>query len=252
MRYFLDITFKGTKYAGWQIQPNAYAVQQAMNETLSMVIRDEINCVGAGRTDAGVHARQLIIHFDTNKELPDRFMHSMNGILPFDISVNGIYTPNVPHLHSRFHATSRAYFYQIVRRKSPIHYDFAMRIGHELDVAAMNEAAKVLFEFEEFGAFCKSNAGNQTNLCDMMRAEWVDEGDLLKFHIRANRFLRGMVRGIVGTLLMVGAGKLTVEGFRQIVASQDRTNAGPNADAKGLFLSEVNYPEGSLIPWSPS
>lgn len=244
-RYILDISYQGTRYAGWQIQPNANTVQAELDTALSTLLRTKIRSTGAGRTDAGVHARQLIVHFDHVGPVPDNLLHGLNGILPYDIAVKHLFRPNDPEFHSRFTASSRSYIYQIVRKKSPEYHQTAHWIRYEVDLEAMNTAASILMEYEEFGSFCKAHADNATNLCQMYHAYWQESGDLLCFHIKANRFLRGMVRAIVGTLLLVGRGKINIEDFRNIIEAQDRTAAGPAAAAKGLFLTEVGYPTGS-------
>ncbi|MFK7922026.1 MAG: tRNA pseudouridine(38-40) synthase TruA [Bacteroidia bacterium] len=246
MRYFLDISYQGTHYAGWQRQNNAISVQQKLEEALSIYLREEMACTGAGRTDAGVHARQLMVHFDTDKPQDRRLLAGLNGILPKDIAINALYQPTKTPLHARFDASHRAYTYQITNRKNPEYQHFATWVKSKLDVEQMQTAARLLLEYESFASFCKAHSDNLTYLCDIRRAEFEITKDLLLFHIGANRFLRGMVRAVIGTLVWVGTGKLTVDDFRQIIEAQDRKAAGPNAEAKGLFLTEVQYPEGSL------
>lgn len=247
MRYFLDISYKGTHYAGWQKQPNALTVQEELERALTTVLRKETTCVGAGRTDTGVHARQLMIHLDLDFQPDQSFLHSLNGVLPYDIAVNQILLPQNQELHARFDATFRAYEYRIFQKKAPLDYEFAWWVRHPIDLAAMNQAAKLLFEFEEFGAFCKAHGANKTNFCRMMDARWevLCEGEI-RFYVKADRFLRGMVRALVGTLLWVGSNKISRDQFGRIIASQDRKQAGPAAPAKGLSLIEVGYPEGSF------
>jgi tRNA pseudouridine38-40 synthase len=247
MRYFLDISYKGTHYAGWQRQKNALGVQEVLEKALSTFLRQATQAHGAGRTDTGVHARQLMVHFEYEGKLDRSFFAGINGLLPYDIAVNKVLLPSHPGLHARFDAISRAYVYQIVRHKSPEHHEFAHWERQNLDLKAMAAAAATLLEFEEFASFCKAHGNQNHYRCDMQEVRWEEKDDLLLFHIRANRFLRGMVRAIVGTLLFVGRGKLTVEEFRQIIEAQDRQAAGPNAPAKGLFLTEVRYPVGSFI-----
>ena len=247
MRYVLDISYKGTHYAGWQIQPNATTIQEVLQVALTAFLRTPISCTGAGRTDAGVHARQLMVHFDLDETLSHRFLHAINGILPSDIAVNAVYQAVDANFHTRFHALSRAYTYQIVRRKSPLHEDFALWIRHEVDVKLMNQAGEILTEYKDFGSFCKAHAANETNLCDIYHAYWEETEELLLFHIKANRFLRGMVRAVVGTMLEIGRGKMDLNGFRKVIDAQDRSSAGPAVAAKGLFLTEVNYPDNSFL-----
>ncbi|MEM7369408.1 MAG: tRNA pseudouridine(38-40) synthase TruA [Bacteroidota bacterium] len=249
-RYILDISYQGANYAGWQIQPNANTVQAELDAALSTLLRTDIRSTGAGRTDAGVHARQLIVHFDHAGEIPHSLLHGLNGILPYDIAANALFQPTTSDFHSRFTATSRSYVYQIVRQKSPEYYLTAHWIRYQIDVENMNRAAALLLEYDEFGSFCKAHADNATNLCQMYHAYWEESQDLLCFHIKANRFLRGMVRAIVGTLLLVGRGKMSLSEFRAVIEAQDRTAAGPAAEAKGLFLTEVGYPEESFSVFS--
>lgn len=246
MRYAIDISFDGTSYAGWQRQHNAISVQQRLEEALEVLLRQPTAAVGAGRTDAGVHARKMIVHFDAETALPPQFLHSLNGILPFDIAAKKLFLAQSADFHARFSATARGYTYQIVQQKSPLMRQQAMWVRHPLDLAAMQAAAGLLREYSEFGSFCKAHADNQTNICRIDRAEWEQQGELLLFHIQADRFLRGMVRAIVGSLLWVGSGKWSVERFREVIEAQDRSAAGPAADAQGLFLTVVEYPEGML------
>lgn len=246
MRYFLDISYHGSQYAGWQRQNNAISVQQKLEEALTIYLREESACTGAGRTDAGVHARQLMVHFDTDKPQDRRIVAGLNGILPNDIAIKALYRPTQMPFHARFDASHRAYIYQIIKYKNPEYQHTANWVKPELDLDKMQAAAATLLEYKEFASFCKAHGNNLTYLCDIRRAEFEVKGDLLLFHIGANRFLRGMVRAVVGTLLWVGSGRLSIEDFRQIIEAQDRKAAGPNAAAKGLFLTEVLYPEGSL------
>lgn len=248
MRYFLDISYKGTHYAGWQRQLNAAnTVQQELENALELALGSKTSCTGAGRTDTGVHAHQLIVHFDTEKTLERSFIYSLNGILPYDIAVNRLLFPADQGLHARFDAISRKYIYRIVQKKSPIDWEFAMWVRYPLDIESMNQASQLLFEYSDFGAFCKSHAASQTTVCEIKQAWWEERSvGELSFTIEADRFLRGMVRAIVGTLLMVGSGKRTVSDFAAVIESQDRRKAGAAADAKGLSLIAVGYPEGSL------
>lgn len=247
MRYVLDIAYDGTSYAGWQRQPNAHTVQAELEAALSTALRQETTCTGAGRTDTGVHARQLIVHFDHPGALPPRFRHSLNALLPPAVAVHGLFRPADPDFHSRFHAVRRAYVYQIVRRKDAFLREQATWVRHSLDLPAMQAAAALLLEYDDFASFCKAHGANETTLCRMDAAYWREEGELLCFHIAANRFLRGMVRAIVGTLLEVGRGRRDLADFRRVIEARDRRAAGPNAAPQGLFLTEVCYPPGSLI-----
>jgi len=247
MRYVLETTFRGTDYAGWQIQPNAPSIQEELIKALTTLLREETYCVGAGRTDAGVHAHQLFAHFEHDGELPKRFLQSLNGLLPKDIAVHGLFKPVEPDFHVRFAAVSRAYTYTVVLRKDPLLREQAWWVRPNLDVERMNEAAALLMQYEEFGSFCKSNAQNEHNRCRMDHAYWEVLPDRWCFQIQANRFLRGMVRAIVGTLIWVGSEKISVEDFRTVIEAQDRRAAGPAAPPEGLSLVKVAYPEGSLM-----
>ncbi len=246
MRYALDISYDGTAYGGWQVQPNANTVQAEVEKALSTFFRMPMSCMGAGRTDAGVHARQLAVHFDGPEELEGRFYNSMNGLLPEDIAVKAVYRAVNPDFHARFDAVSRAYEYHVVTQKWPTTRGYAMWVRKALDFEAMNRAAALMPQYEDFASFCKAHADNKTTLCEVQHAYWEQQTPGWVFHIKANRFLRGMVRAVVGTLLLVGEGKISVEEFAQIIEKKDRAYAGPNVKAKGLFLTEVNYPPGSF------
>jgi tRNA pseudouridine38-40 synthase len=228
------------------VQQNAHAVQAELDRALSVLLREAVASTGAGRTDTGVHARQLMVHFETRAEIRPGFVHSLNGLLPYDIAVNALLLPLNQDLHARFDAIHRAYVYQIVRRKSPLEHEFALWVRQELDVAKMSDAAALLLRYDDFASFCKAHGDNQTTLCRMDRAEWIYQGEMLQFHVQANRFLRGMVRALVGTLLLVGSGKMDTAEFQRVIEAKDRSQAGPNADPRGLFLSEVCYPPGSF------
>ena len=246
VRYFLDISYLGTQYAGWQIQPNALTVQEVLEKAIKTYFGEPISVLGAGRTDAGVHARQLLVHVNVDAELSEKTRFGLNGILPHDISVNGIYTSRQEDFHARFDAISRAYCYRISTRKAPLDTQITSWIRRKLDVEAMNAAARELLNYNDFASFCKLHGDQKTTLCDMHHAYWTQEGTLLTFHVQANRFLRGMVRALVGTLIWVGEGKIGIPEFKAIIEAQDRAAAGPNVEAKGLTLEKVNYPAGSF------
>lgn len=245
-RFFIDISYHGANYAGWQIQPNANTVQEELEKALSTVIRKSSNCVGAGRTDTGVHARQLMVHFDIEGGLPDRFLYAMNGVLPRDISVNAVYLPKITDLHARFSATSRAYTYRISTRKDPMTRDISHWVRHDLDLAKLNKASKILLQYEDFASFCKAHGDQKTTLCRIDHAYWYQKDEMILFKVKANRFLRGMVRALVGTLLPIGANRETVDSLHSIIQAKDRSVAGPNAEARGLTLSSVYYPRNAF------
>jgi len=246
-RYILDISYDGTAYAGWQRQNNATTVQEVLENALSVLLQENISVTGAGRTDTGVHARQLYIHFDGQKEIKSGMVYQLNGMLPHDIAVNMLGRANRDDFHVRFDAIRRAYEYQVVTRKTPHLHAYALWVRQGLDWEKMNQAATSLLKYEDFASFCKAHGNNRTTLCEIFEAHWTQIADRWIFYIAANRFLRGMVRAIVGTLLEVGRHKLSVEAFQEIIEKQDRSAAGPNVSAKGLSLTEIQYPPGS---WS--
>lgn len=242
MRYFIAFSYFGKSYHGWQKQPNAMTVQQVMEETLSTLLRESVELMGAGRTDAGVHAKQMYAHFEAEgiEDCQD-LCYRLNAFLPEDIAISGIF--EVPkEAHARFDAVERTYEYWIVQEKNPFYMESAYYVKHELDLDKMNEAASLLLKFTEFECFSKSNTDVKTFLCKLKRAEWTIQGDVLVFTITADRFLRNMVRAIVGTLLEVGLGKSTLENIEEIINSKDRSRAGVSVPAKGLYLTQVNYP----------
>lgn len=243
-RYFLQLSYKGTRYHGWQVQPNAVSVQQVVEKALSTLLRENVAVVGAGRTDTGVHASYFILHFDLSKPIPDNFdvVYKLNSFLPEDIAVQRFWPVN-NEAHARFSAISRTYHYYITQEKDPFSIDTTFRYTLPLDVDKMNRAAKVLFDYEDFTSFSRLHTDVKTNNCKISRAEWKREGDKLIFVIQADRFLRNMVRAIVGTLLEAGKGKITIEDFRKIIESKDRGAAGASAPAQGLFLVDIGYPD---------
>lgn len=243
-RYFLEISYNGTGYHGWQIQENAVSVQQKLNEALAIILRENIETTGAGRTDTGVHATQLYLHFDCNStilENADRFVHSVNALLPFDIACKRLIKVK-PDNHARFDATERSYEYHIHFHKDPFLHNFSWLLRDMPDLKKMNNAAKDLLGKQDFSCFSKSNTQVFTNFCDIKRAEWIFEDNKLVFHITADRFLRNMVRAIVGTLIEIGLGKRSVSYVKEVIASKDRSKAGTSVPASGLYLTKVLYP----------
>ncbi|QNM85679.1 tRNA pseudouridine(38-40) synthase TruA [Polaribacter pectinis] len=241
MRYFIELSYNGKKYHGWQIQPDAISVQEKLNKALSIIFQNEIAVVGAGRTDTGVHASQMFAHFDIEKELKGDVVFKLNSILPHDITIYNVSLVENDK-HARFDALSRSYEYRIWLGRNPFLLDFSWQIhSQDLDIKKMNEAAKLLLEFENFQAFSKVKTEVYTFNCDVTEAVWIQQGNLLTFHISANRFLRNMVRAIVGTLVDVGLGKISVKGFREIIESKNRGKAGLSVPAKGLFLTKIKY-----------
>ena len=242
MRFFITLSFDGTNYHGWQIQPNSDSVQQRLQEALSTLLRQPIEVVGAGRTDTGVHARMMVAHFDW-EELIDgkQLAYKLNKFLPQDIAVQEVRLVD-EEMHARFSATSRTYHYFIHMRKDPFQQAYSWQVPFKLDFEKMNEAAKVLLEYKDFTSFSKVNTDTKTNLCDVKEAFWEEIApDRWRFTITANRFLRNMVRAIVGTLVEVGRGRLSPEDVRRIIEAKDRCSAGESVPAKGLFLVDIKY-----------
>lgn len=246
-RYFFEIAYKGTAYAGWQSQPNAIGVQQVVEEKLAILSRQALEIVGSGRTDTGVHCAQQFFHADFDFEIDaETFKRKLNGLLPVDISIKNIFLV-LPLSHARFDALSRSYEYRIANEKNPLLVGLVAHYFKPLDVEAMNEAAESLMGEHDFASFSKVNTDVKHFRCTITEAQWKQKDELLVFHISANRFLRGMVRAIVGTLLEVGNGKLTTSEFKEIVLAKDRKKAGMNAPPEGLFLTSVTYPERIFI-----
>ncbi|MFC2098441.1 tRNA pseudouridine(38-40) synthase TruA [Bacteroidota bacterium] len=243
-RYFIKLSYQGSKYHGWQIQPNATTVQEILNRDLSLLLSEEIKLTGCGRTDTGVHAKVFYAHFDTakeNLETDSDFVYKINGKLPSDISIHEILKVK-PEAHARFDAISRTYEYHIQRTKEIFHRELAHFIYGDMDIDAIKSAAAVLKEYTDFTSFSKVDTDVKTNDCKIYHATWEASDQKLVFRISADRFLRNMVRAIVGTLLEVGFGKINLAEFRQIIESRNRSNAGTSAPAKGLFLTDVEYP----------
>ena len=282
MRYFIELSYDGTAYHGWQIQPNGASVQETLQKALSMLLRQDVQVTGAGRTDAGVHAAMMVAHFDVEGQAPlpappvgwraaspvascsqedkesspprgelerglergldlDNLVYRLNGVLPHDIAVHKIY-PVADDLHARFSARARTYYYYVHTRKSPFLRDRSWRLVRTPDFAAMNSAAATLMEYEDFTSFSKVNTDTKTNICHVTSARWVQLSDFeWRFEITADRFLRNMVRAIVGTLMEVGRGSLSVDGFRRVIEQKNRSAAGDSVPARGLFLQNVEY-----------
>lgn len=242
MRYFLKFAYKGTNYHGWQSQPNNVSVQSVLTEKLSLVLRQPIELVGAGRTDAGVHARCMYAHFDLNDVIQDTsvVVRKMNSLLPFDIAVDDLFLV-ADDMHARFSAKFRTYRYYVSTKKSPFLNDLTVRFLFDLDLEKMNEAAAKLLEYKDFTSFSKVHTDVKTNDCDVSYAKWERTEDMLIFTITANRFLRNMVRAVVGTLVEVGKGKMTVAQFCEAIEKKNRCAAGMSVPACGLYLEEVGY-----------
>ena len=241
-RYFLYFSYKGTHYHGWQIQPNGNSVQEELTKSMETLLRQKIDLTGAGRTDTGVHAKCMTAHFDIEHPITDvrNFVKRLNSLLPYDIAIQGL-EEVAPTIHARFDAKSRTYNYYITTQKNPFSKEFALLITHPLDFEAMNQAAATLFDYIDFTSFSKLHTDTKTNNCQIKQAYWKKEGDYWVFTIQADRFLRNMVRAIVGTLIEVGRKKISVDDFRTIIEKKDRCAAGTSAPAQGLFLTDIEY-----------
>jgi tRNA pseudouridine38-40 synthase len=243
LRYFIEIAYSGKNYHGWQNQPDSITVQEVLENSLSKILRTKIKVMGAGRTDAGVHAKQLFAHFDYQKiNSVDDLIFKLNSFLANDISVQNLFQVN-DDVHARFSALEREYQYIISLEKNPFTKDFSYQIYHKPNIDLMNQAANELVNYKNFQCFSRSNSDVKTYYCDVKIASWKSLGNQLVFTIKADRFLRNMVRAIVGTLLDVGFEKTSLSEFQEIIKSKDRSKAGTSAPAKGLFLTKVIYPE---------
>lgn len=241
-RYAIQLSYHGGRYFGWQRQPKEISVQEVLEKALSTILRSEISVVGAGRTDTGVHASFYIAHFDIEKEIenPSQLAYKLNGFLPADIAIQKIFSVN-SDFHARFSAVSRTYKYFIATSKDPFSVETSYQYTVPLNIDQMNEAAKLLFEFTDFTSFAKLHTDVKTNNCKIYQAEWEKQGTQLIFTIKADRFLRNMVRAIVGTLLEVGKGKISVGDFAEIIEKKDRGVAGTSVPPQGLFLVDIEY-----------
>ncbi|WP_179020681.1 tRNA pseudouridine(38-40) synthase TruA [Winogradskyella forsetii] len=243
MRFFIKLSYNGKAYHGWQNQPNAISVQEVLESALSTILKTEISIMGAGRTDSGVHASQMFAHFDFENKIESAdLVYKLNSFLPKDIAVTSIFEVK-PEAHARFDALSRTYHYKISTSKNVFDYDFAYQMQLPLDIEAMNNACKILFEYKDFQCFSKSNTDVKTYNCDIKEAFWTKKEKQLVFTIKADRFLRNMVRAIVGTMVNIGLGKLKANDLHQIIASKNRSEAGFSVPAHGLYLVEIVYPE---------
>ncbi len=244
-RYFIRLAFDGTAYCGWQVQPNGITVQQVVNKSLSTILKQAVCVHGSGRTDAGVHAREFFAHFDFFENLDpdklDKLRYSLNGLLPPDIAVYDIFQVS-SGAHARFSAVSRKYEYIISRHKNPFLINRAWFNKQSLQIELLQQGAHILLEYNEFGCFTKTHNQASNYRCNITQASWVTDNDLLIFSITANRFLRNMVRAIVGTLTEIGRGKISVAEFRKIIESGDRRLAGMSVPAAGLYLGSIVYP----------
>lgn len=247
-RYFIYLAYDGTAYHGWQVQPNGTSVQGCLTSALATLLRREAEVIGAGRTDAGVHASLMVAHFDSETILnTELFADKLNRLLPPDISVYRLRRVRMD-AHARFDAMARTYKYYVTTAKSPFNRLYSCRLFQEPDFEGMNEAASILFDYVDFTSFSKLHTDVKTNNCRITQALWTREDEnTWVFTIQADRFLRNMVRAVVGTLLEVGRGKLTTEGFRHIIEAKDRCKAGTSMPGHALFLVDITYPESLFL-----
>jgi len=243
LRYFIELSYNGKAYHGWQNQPNAISIQQVVEKALAVMLKEQIAIIAAGRTDAGVHAKQMFAHFDTIHNLnKSNLQYKLNAILPKDIAVHHIFKVK-EEAHARFDALSREYLYKISLKKNVFTFEETYYLKLNLNVDKMNEAAKILFQYKDFQCFSKSNTDVKTYHCNIMKAEWIKENNELQFIIKADRFLRNMVRAIVGTMINIGLGKIDIEDLHSIIKSKNRSNAGFSVPAHALFLTKIEYPD---------
>ena len=242
MRYFIELSYDGTPFVGWQRQPYGDSVQSCLENALSILFRKPLSIVGAGRTDAGVHAHQLFAHVDIDQHIDQDLTFRLNKLLPKEIAVRNIFAV-AQGAHARFDAVSRRYCYHVTTQKNPFLQKRAYQFTKPLDVELMNQAAKILIDHEDFKCFSKSKTDVKTYICDIQHAHWHQDGSELVFSIQANRFLRNMVRAIVGTLIEVGLRKISNSDFEAILKSRDRNQAGYSVPGHGLYLEKINYPK---------
>lgn len=246
LRYFLQLAYNGSNFNGWQIQPNGITVQEEIEKAMELLLGFKIGVSGCGRTDTGVHASDFYAHFDIDEESmivsASQLKYKLNLLLPTSIVILDIFKVN-PDIHARFSALSRTYNYRISQTKNPFSNGLAYFYHHPLDIQAMNKAAAILMEYNDFSCFSKTRTQVKTNICTITKAIWEQEESMLIFTITADRFLRNMVRAIVGTMLDIGRNKITLDDFRNVIEGKNRSNAGFSVPSQGLFLSKVDYPD---------
>lgn len=245
MRYFLEVSYKGTAYAGFQVQKNANTIQAEIEKVLSVVLKHPIELTGSSRTDSGVHALQNFFHFDFEQTVVPAIVYNLNAILPRDIVVRAIF-PVSKDAHCRFEALHRQYRYCLNAKKDPFSTDTSWYYPYSLDIELLNKAASLLLNYTDYTSFSKLNSQAFTNQCTITKSEWKLNGHLLEYHVQSNRFLRGMVRGLVGTMILVGRGKTSLKSFEEILLAKDCSLANFATPAHGLFLVEVAYPPSIL------
>jgi len=245
LRYFIQLSYKGTNYCGWQIQPNGITIQEVVTKALSTILNEKIDLTGAGRTDTGVHALYYIAHFDsenTSLHIDNTIIYKLNSFLPKDISIQQIFSVKAD-ANARFDAISRTYLYYIHQQKDPFLEETSWYFPHKLNIDLMNQASDILLLYTDFTSFSKLHTDVKTNNCKIFKSQWTIDNYKLQFEIKADRFLRNMVRAVVGTLIDVGKEKITLDEFIEIIESKNRNNAGISVPAHGLFLASIEYPE---------
>ncbi|WP_109832849.1 tRNA pseudouridine(38-40) synthase TruA [Reichenbachiella versicolor] len=242
MRYFLELAYHGGIYHGWQVQPNAITIQQVLNEALSTILRSEIETIGSGRTDTGVHATKQIAHFDHDQQLPENLIGKLNSLLPKGIAIYSC-KPVKEDASARFEASSRSYIYKMNKQKDPFSDGLSYFYRISLDLKAMNDCCTVIKKWTDFESFSKVHTDVHTFNCKIIDARWEEDNEGYRFYVSANRFLRGMVRALVGTMILAGERKISVDDFQKILEAKDRKKAGRSVPAHGLYLSAVEYPE---------
>ena len=248
LRYFIELSYHGKNYHGWQIQPNEISVQETIEKALSTLLKQPISVIGCGRTDSGVHARQFFLHVDIEGDIDkEKLKFKLNSFLPEDIAIFQIVEVR-DDAHARFDAVSRSYQYQVSLVKNVFENDLSLKIQeNDLDIDKMNQAAQLMMDYSDFKCFSRSKTDVKTYQCSISESVWIKEGNKLIYCVTANRFLRNMVRAIVGTLLEVGKHKMSLDQFRKVIESRDRTMAGASAKAKGLYLTHIQYPKRIFI-----
>ncbi len=247
MRYFIEVSYDGTAFKGSQIQKELPTVQLALNQAIQTVLREDICTFGASRTDEGVHAFCNFYHFDTDKKLDHQFVYKLNAILPFALSIQNMFVATDPELNARFAALSRQYRYRIYFAKNPFLFKRALYFPFEINKEILHQTAAILKEYNDFETFCKRNAQTFTYNCNIIQSYWVEKENELQYIVEANRFLRGMVRALVGTQLQVARGRISLQDFRSIIESKDCTKADFSVTGNGLYLEKISYPENTLV-----
>lgn len=246
-RYFIDVAYKGTRYSGFQLQPNANTIQAEVERALAVLFRQSVKLTGSSRTDAGVHAQQNFFHFDTEILIPEKCRYNINSILPYDIAVNAIYHVS-NNSHCRFDAISREYKYYIYSKKNPFLTDTAYYYPYKMDIDLLQKTAELISNYNDFASFSKRNTQVKTSLCNISFSKWSQQNECFQYNVISNRFLRGMVRALVATMLKVARGAITIKEFEQIIESKSSLRTDFSAPPQGLFLEQVSYPAHILSP----